>query len=218
MVPYQKYHIKIAIADVGDNSYDSGVFLADGAFNSEKDKRMPYFKDYADLSNKINFDSIFNPPPPKKGAVKIVQKPKINQDSIEQAEADFFLITNVNFETDKFLIPDSSKKHLAALVGYLKKHPLMKIKLLGFTDNQGNKEYNQKLSDNRAASVKKYLMDGGVNEKKITIDGFNFERPAASNTSEEGRARNRRVEISLNDEDELKAKSIKPKTIAAQRK
>ena len=210
VIPYQKYHIKIAIADVGDNSYDSGVFLADGAFSSEKDKKMPYFKDYADLSNKLNFDSIFNPPPPKKGVVKIVQKPKItNQDSLEQAEADFFQITNVNFETDKFFIPDTAKKHLDALVLYLHKHPLMKINLFGYTDNQGNKIYNQQLSDKRAASVKQYLIDGGIKEKSISIGGFNFERPAASNNSEEGRARNRRVEISLDDKDELKAKPRK---------
>ena len=216
--PYQKYHIKIAIADVGDNSYDSGVFLADGTFNSEKDKHMAYFKDYKDLSKQLNFDSIFNPPPPKKTIppTKIIAKPVINIDSIEQAEADYFQITDVNFETDKFLIPDTAKKHLGALVNYLKKHPMVKISLFGYTDNQGSKSYNQRLSDNRANSVKDFLIEKSIAANSIFIEGLNFERPAADNNSEEGRARNRRVQISLSYEEEMKEKekqkNRKPKT------
>jgi outer membrane protein OmpA-like peptidoglycan-associated protein len=61
--------------------------------------------------------------------------------------------------------------------------------------------------------VKSFLISNKVNEKNIFIEGFNFERPAASNSNEEGRARNRRVEISLDDTQEQKMKSQKQKTI-----
>jgi hypothetical protein len=58
VTPYQLYHIKIAIGDVGDNSYDSGVFLTAGSFSSTKDMKMPHFKDYPDWGTRFNFDSL----------------------------------------------------------------------------------------------------------------------------------------------------------------
>jgi outer membrane protein OmpA-like peptidoglycan-associated protein len=208
VIPYQKYHIKIAIADVGDNSYDSGVFLEEGSFVSDKDVKMPHFKEYKDVSKSINFDSLLYGMPPKKGIAKPA-KPIINQDSIDEAESDFFQITNINFESDSYAIPDSSQKHLLALVAYLHKHPLLKLQLYGYTDNKGNKEYNQQLSINRAESVTKFLVAKGLLAKQIKFEGLNFERPAADNSSEVGRSRNRRVEISIDDSDEKKAANQK---------
>ncbi|MEY2829443.1 MAG: hypothetical protein RIQ33_1301, partial [Bacteroidota bacterium] len=201
VTPYQKYHIKIAIADVGDNSYDSGVFLEQGSFGSSKDATMPHFKEYTDVSTKINFDSILFGMP-KKIVVPAAQKQQAKQDSIDDAEADFFQVTNVNFETDSYVIPDSSQKHLNALIAYLLRYKKVKLQLYGFTDNKGNKDYNQKLSTNRAENVMNYLTARGIILKRIKIDGFNFERPAADNESEQGRSRNRRVEINLNRDDE----------------
>ncbi|MEY4876750.1 MAG: hypothetical protein RL708_1899 [Bacteroidota bacterium] len=203
VTPYQKYHIKIAIADVGDNSYDSGVFLEEGSFGSQKDTKMEHFKDYTDVSSKINFDSILYGVP-KKIIVAPAQRLQAKQDSVDEAEADYFQITNVNFASDSYVIPDTSQKHLNDLIAYLLKHKKTKLQLYGYTDNKGNKDYNQALSTNRAENVMNYLLARNIIAKRIKVEGFNFERPTADNESEQGRSRNRRVEIILNHDDEKK--------------
>ena len=178
--PFQLYHIKIAIGDVGDNSYDSGVFLSGGSFTSVKDPKMPHFKDFPDLTAKTNFDSLF---------YGVKPKPKINLqakiDSIDEAEEAQFQITNVNFESDSYVIPDSAAVHLKALVAYLKKQPRFICELYGYTDNQGNKEYNQKLSEHRSQAVMNFLVARGINQKRFRIAGFNFERPRGDNSRED---------------------------------
>ncbi len=210
VIPYQKYHIKIAIGDVGDNSYDSGVFLAGGTFNSSRDDKQPKFKNYEDISNRFNFDSLLYGPPPVKSAALVKQE---RQDSIDDAEAERFQITNVNFDSDSYVLPDSSQKHLRELSEYIQRRPNHRLELYGYTDNQGNKEYNQKLSENRATNVSNFLVARGINKKKITIGGFNFERPLGDNSREEGRAANRRVEIIMIEVEPPPA-AVKSKTAA----
>ena len=189
VVPYKKYHMKIAIGDVGDYAYDSGVFLEDGSFISVKDPDQPKFKDYPDLSNKLNFDSLLA------GKTTTIQQTK--QDSIDQAEQDRFTVTNINFASASYIIPDTSKTNLDALADYLQRHHEFKIELTGYTDNVGSKKYNQNLSENRANAVMNYLIDKGVSTNRIKIAGYNFEDPIGDNTNEQGRAANRRVEIIL---------------------
>lgn len=194
--PYQVYHIKIAIGDIGDNSYDSGVFLSAGTFSSKKDTKMPRFKEYADLHAKINFDSLMYggwPPKPK------VLTQEERKDSIDEAEAASFQITNVNFESDSYVVPDTSRTRLTELAQYIKRNPFYTIELYGYTDNQGNKEYNQKLSEHRSQAVMNLMIAQGALQKNFRIAGFNFERPLGDNTNDQGRARNRRVEIILVD-------------------
>jgi outer membrane protein OmpA-like peptidoglycan-associated protein/rRNA processing protein Gar1 len=193
VVPYKKYHMKIAIGDVGDPQYDSGVFLEARSFTTVRDDRQPKFKDYADLSGTLNFDSIFGIRPVHSAAAK---------DSVakEVAEYDRFTLTNINFATDKYVIPDSSKDEIIALADYLLRHPNFKCELFGFTDNVGSKRYNQRLSENRANAVMNLLLEKGVEAWRLRIVGYNFENPIADNTDERGRAMNRRVEIVLVEE------------------
>jgi outer membrane protein OmpA-like peptidoglycan-associated protein/rRNA processing protein Gar1 len=193
VVPYKKYHMKIAIGDVGDPQYDSGVFLEARSFTTVRDDRQPKFKDYADLSGTLNFDSIFGIRPVLSAAAK---------DSVakEVAEYDRFTLTNINFATDKYVIPDSSKDEIIALADYLLRHPNFKCELFGFTDNVGSKRYNQRLSENRANAVMNLLLEKGVEAWRLRIVGYNFENPIADNTDERGRAMNRRVEIVLVEE------------------
>ncbi|MFN4244862.1 MAG: OmpA family protein [Brevinematia bacterium] len=79
----------------------------------------------------------------------------------------------------------------------LKKFGGYKIRVEGHTDNIGSYEYNLKLSKDRAESVKKELVKNGLSPDRITTEGYSFERPIAPNDTEEGRARNRRVEFIL---------------------
>jgi outer membrane protein OmpA-like peptidoglycan-associated protein len=182
--------MKIAIGDVGDPQYDSGVFLEEGSFTSKKDPTQTKFKEYPDLSMKVNFDSIFGSNPVVTQATK---------DSIAKEEADYerFNITNINFEFDSYEIPDTSKDELQFLSQYLKKHNNFRCDLYGYTDNKGSKKYNQRLSESRANAVMSMLVAKGVPSDRLAIAGYNFENPIADNREERGRAKNRRVEIVL---------------------
>ncbi|MEO5675720.1 MAG: OmpA family protein [Chitinophagales bacterium] len=193
VIPYKKYHMKIAIGDVGDPQYDSGVFLEEGSFHSERDPAQPRFRDYPDLSGKMNFDSIF-------GIRTILTKSM--KDSIEKEEEEYerFTLTNINFEVARFVIPDSSKSELALLADYLHGHPDFKCELYGYTDNVGSKKYNQKLSESRAEAVMSFLREKKVDPLRLKIVGYNFENPIADNGDERGRAMNRRVEIVMVEE------------------
>jgi outer membrane protein OmpA-like peptidoglycan-associated protein len=199
VTPYQIYHIKIAIGDVGDNTYDSGVFLSANSFTASKDTKMPRFKDYPDLTNKLNYDSLFYGVKPKP-----ILNVQAKIDSIDEQEAEAFAITNVNFESDSYVIPDTVVKRLTELVSYLKKQPRFICELYGYTDNQGNKEYNQKLSEHRSQAVMNFIVARGIIQRRFRIAGFNFERPRGDNSKEDGRAINRRVEIILVEQSKLK--------------
>lgn len=184
LIPYKVYHMKIAIGDIGDPMFDSGVFLEYQSFTAQKNKNAPFFKNYEDISAKINFDSLFQ--------LKI--ESPIVIDSPKQIE-EKFEITNINFEYNKFEIPDSSQIDIRELAIYLNKNKEFRLHLLGYTDNIGTMDYNQKLSEQRAKAVKNLLVENGVAEDRINYIGNNYDNPLASNETEHGRSRNRRVEI-----------------------
>ncbi len=198
VVPYKKYHLKIAIGDVGDLAYDSGVMLEAGSLISLKDPGQPKFKEYPDLSSKLDFKAIF--------AGKIIPDQQSKQDSIDDAEQERFAVTNINYASASDIIPDTSKNNLNDLAEYLLRHIEMRCELTGYTDNVGSKKYNQNLSEKRANAVMDYLIKKGVAWQRIKISGYNFEDPIADNSREEGRAANRRVEIVLFDDSSVTTK------------
>jgi outer membrane protein OmpA-like peptidoglycan-associated protein len=77
----------------------------------------------------------------------------------------------------------------------LKEHPDWEIRVEGFTDSQGSKEGNLKLSSDRADAVANWLADHGVDRSRLSSKGYGDARPVASNSTREGRAKNRRVEL-----------------------
>jgi outer membrane protein OmpA-like peptidoglycan-associated protein len=188
--PWQLYHLKVAIGDVGDGIFDSGVFLEEGSFISERDTTDPNFIPYPDLYYTMDWDSIFRW---KKNT------PLANIDTTPTIDENFE-VTNVGFETDKFDISDSSKFQLNELALYLNKHRQLKLMLTGYTDNVGSKKYNQKLSENRALAVMYYLTTKSVIRGRMNYVGNNYEHPISDNNSYIGRARNRRVEMTIIDE------------------
>lgn len=109
-----------------------------------------------------------------------------------------FIFDNLNFETaGTQLTPDSSPtvNNLAAI---LKAYPNVQVLLVGYTDNTGAPEANQTLSLNRANAVKGLLTNQGVEASRISTQGLGQEHPVASNDTEDGRARNRRTELTVN--------------------
>jgi len=99
------------------------------------------------------------------------------------------------FDTGKFDLRPEAREKLARLSGILATHPELHLDVEGHTDNTGGLQVNQKLSDQRAEAVAKYLVAQGVSEKTINSAGLADGHPIADNSTAEGRQKNRRVEI-----------------------
>jgi outer membrane protein OmpA-like peptidoglycan-associated protein len=106
---------------------------------------------------------------------------------------------NVLFDFDKSSLKPGGKKALKKYLQEARAHlsSARKVIITGHTDNVGGKEYNQKLSLRRAKAVRNYLVSIGANAKKMTVSGKGETKPIASNSTEAGRAKNRRVEIEV---------------------
>ena len=101
----------------------------------------------------------------------------------------------VYFRVGSAEINNSSAANLDVLTDILQKYPRTSVDLNGFTDNTGTKAINDKLSIDRANSVKSYLQGRGVKARRMLTNGFGESNPVASNNTEQGRQQNRRVEF-----------------------
>ena len=104
---------------------------------------------------------------------------------------------NILFVTGSAKLQKSSFKGLDDVVKIMTENPGMSLAIDGHTDNVGKDEYNQTLSDNRAASVKTYLVSKGIDEGRITATGHGETMPIADNKTAAGRQQNRRSELTL---------------------
>lgn len=104
----------------------------------------------------------------------------------------------VQFETGTAVLRPASESILADVVRILKTHPeIERVQIQGHTDDTGTDEYNRELSQRRAESVSKWLVERGVEAIRLEAKGMGRSRPIAENTTEEGRAKNRRVEFHI---------------------
>jgi len=101
----------------------------------------------------------------------------------------------IHFEFDKDKIRSESFPILDAVADVIRSNPKIKIEIQGHTDNKGSADYNKKLSDRRAASVKKYLVSKGIADSRLTSHGYGMEVPLVPNTTDQNRALNRRVQF-----------------------
>ena len=106
-----------------------------------------------------------------------------------------FTFDELQFETGSATLTPTSSTQLAALAAVLKAYPSVAVSVGGHTDNTGDAAANKRLSAERAAAVKQALLGGGIAATRITDEGYGPEKPIASNDTEEGRAKNRRVEL-----------------------
>jgi len=104
---------------------------------------------------------------------------------------------NLNFETGKAIILQSSYESLEDLANYLIENPDFRIKIAGHTDSQGNDQNNLILSKKRAEAVKQFLVQRGVTTERIIVQYFGETKPIDTNDTPEGRAKNRRVEMEI---------------------
>lgn len=99
------------------------------------------------------------------------------------------------FDFNKYEIKDGIKNSLNTLARALKTNKDIRIKIDGYTDFIGSEGYNLELSVKRARAIKNYLVSKGAIENNISIEGYGEQNPVSSNSTESGRARNRRVEF-----------------------
>jgi outer membrane protein OmpA-like peptidoglycan-associated protein len=120
--------------------------------------------------------------------------PEIKQEIIEKVN---LAAKNIFFATGSAKLLAKSYASLNNVVKILTDNPTYKVDVEGHTDITGTAEKNQVLSENRAASVKAYLVSKGVDESRISSAGFGIDKPIADNKTAAGRAKNRRVEMKL---------------------
>jgi outer membrane protein OmpA-like peptidoglycan-associated protein len=140
-------------------------------------------------------------PDEKSSAVKELEKelPKDSGISVDQDKRGIVLrLGEVLFDFDSYRLRGGAEKNLEKVSDLvLKKYSDREVLVEGHTDNVGNSSYNQKLSEQRAHSVAKYLKNRG-NLDKLSYRGFGEDKPIANNSTGEGRKKNRRVEVIIN--------------------
>ncbi|HKQ85345.1 MAG TPA: OmpA family protein [Candidatus Acidoferrales bacterium] len=107
-------------------------------------------------------------------------------------------MSDVLFDTGSYTLKPGARETMAKISGILLAHPGLTLQIEGYTDSVGSDDYNQQLSEQRAASVRDFLAQEGVPASSITAKGLGKADPVASNDTPEGRQRNRRVEIVVN--------------------
>ena len=113
----------------------------------------------------------------------------------EAAAGSSFVLNNLYYNTNSADLKKESFVVLESFAEYLTENPSITIEIQGHTDNVGAAKANEALSANRAYTVKAYLEEKGLDGKRITAKGFGPNKPIAENTSEDGRAKNRRTEF-----------------------
>jgi len=109
-------------------------------------------------------------------------------------------MSDVLFDTGKYSLKPGAREKLAKVAGILLAYPGLNIEVGGYTDNVGGDQMNQTLSENRAASVRDYLVQQGVSSSAVTAKGFGNSLAVASNDNSAGRQQNRRVELLVSGE------------------
>lgn len=182
------------------------VTVVDGKFTFGKpfDKKTAIFKLIGEDADTITQIYVANPDLRGKTAYRegdklfrfpkeaeVVQLTQAEQEIVKKA------FDNLEFATGKAIIKKESYASLDELAELLKKYNGWKLKIEGHTDNQGKPAANMTLSQNRSKAVAKYLTQKGIDAKRFEVKWYGQTKPIAPNTTEEGRQKNRRVEMTI---------------------
>lgn len=111
--------------------------------------------------------------------------------------------SGILFDFNKSNLSASAKNSLTKFAASLQNNPQTDVQIYGHTDNVGTRAANEKVSTARAEEVKKYLINSGVASNRMTSQGLAYDYPVADNSTEAGRAQNRRVEVYITANDEM---------------
>ncbi len=183
----------------GDKSHemaDKAAAAAAAKLQASKDSLTAYTKKMADAVSSFKFadgSSISF----EKGSIEDDMIGFINDKAAAIDKAKWFNFEGLNFDTGKSTLKAGSETKLANVAAIMKAFPAVKIKVGGYTDNVGNAASNKTLSDARAKTVMAELVKRGVAAARMEAEGYGQENPVAENTTEEGKAKNRRIDISV---------------------
>jgi OmpA-OmpF porin, OOP family len=156
--------------------------------DSDKDGVPDYLDKCPGTPAGVKVDKDGCPPPAVK---KAAPAPAMEKAIVEKGRATLI----VEFDTDKSVVKKKYNEEIGKLAAVMKKYTDIKITIEGHTDNVGGAKYNQKLSERRAEAVKTYLVkEFGIETSRLSAIGYGLTKPVASNTTKEGRQKNRRVE------------------------
>ena len=184
VIPNEVYHIKIAVADVADGILDSGVFLEGGSFHSFGDQIVR-------LDN--HFKAVELPEVPQETEIVPIPLNEVEPLKIEEKVHTGI----VHFDFDRYDLNDQAVKEVKLIYRAWRKTPSARIEIAGHTDAKGSDTYNVRLSERRSSRVAAALMEMGIPKDQIRIVYFGEKSPVSPNTSDHGRARNRRVVCTL---------------------
>lgn len=117
--------------------------------------------------------------------------------SVESISNTPVVLNNIYFDFDRFELKESSFTELGRVVKFLNDNPGVKIEISAHTDDKGSDEYNLALSQKRAESVVSYLVQQGIEPQRLIAKGYGESQPVGDNSTEEGAAKNRRVEMKV---------------------
>lgn len=124
-----------------------------------------------------------------------VQAEEKKEEPAPVAEQTSFNFNNIQFEFDSAILKTFSYPILDEVARAMRQHPDVKMLLNGHSSQEGTAQHNMSLSVDRANAVKSYLVNAGVDGANLTVKGYGETKPIASNDTDEGRAKNRRVEF-----------------------
>lgn len=175
--------------------YLNGVLLVNDHDISQGDVIK---KEFTSLEVRVLSPSITRKPPLKQKITYFAIGGK-GHTLYDKLAADGRLIfNNINFQVNSYMLTASSYPVLDGIVGMLTSHPEVSIQVHGHTDANGTKEFNQTLSEKRAASVLNYLTKHGIATSRLSSMGYGEEKPVALGDNEEAWSQNRRVELVMN--------------------
>jgi OOP family OmpA-OmpF porin len=150
--------------------------------DSDKDGVYDYMDECSNTKKGVNVDKKGCPVPSA-------------SDKVVVTERGTWIYNDIQFDTGDVKINAKSASVLDEVAGILNENSKIKLEIQGHTDNRGNTAFNNRLSQQRADSVKKYLTEKGISPERLTAKGYGPSQPTASNETAEGRALNRRVEF-----------------------
>ena len=112
-------------------------------------------------------------------------------------------LTGVTFKAGSAVLEPTSLATLDAAIAGLKRNPKARIEIQGHTSSEGDEDFNQTLSEQRAYAVFLYMVDNGIDRGRLSASGYGSSQPKASNSTEEGRKKNRRIELRVLNDDEV---------------
>jgi len=151
---------------------------------SRKLPTVPLETDYVEIPRKVT-----------RIEEKVAEARKLIED-LQHSSSGAVVMEGITFEPGKSILTAEANLILDNIAEMLRITPTLNLQIIGHTDNTGNAIVNRKISLDRAKEVRKYLIEAGIDEKRLFAQGFGPDKPIASNKTEFGRSKNRRVEFS----------------------